>query len=73
VSKTRKMHLGFMVFWLLMIIPTITIWKESILLVLLMSLYANIEASATAFISAKENNVNIDRPASRTSSNSSTN
>lgn len=33
--------------------PTLTIWQNSILLVLLMSLYANIEASATAFISAK--------------------
>jgi hypothetical protein len=35
-----------------MIIPTITVWKESILLVLMMSLYANIEASATAYLSA---------------------
>jgi hypothetical protein len=37
-----------------MVIPTVTIWKESILLVLLMSLYANIEATATAFIAAKK-------------------
>jgi len=36
-----------------MIVPTLTIWKGSILLVLLMSLYANIEASVTAFLSAK--------------------
>jgi hypothetical protein len=36
-----------------MVVPTLTIWQNSILLVLLMSLYANIEASATAFISSK--------------------
>jgi hypothetical protein len=36
-----------------MIVPTLTIWQNSILLVLLMSLYANVEASATAFLSAK--------------------
>ncbi len=54
MSKTRRLHLGFLVFWILMIVPTVTVWKESILLVLLMSLYANIEASATAFIAAKK-------------------
>jgi hypothetical protein len=43
-----------MIFWILMAVPTLTIWQESILLVLLMSLYANIEASATAFLSVKK-------------------
>lgn len=42
-----------MILWVLMIVPTLTIWQDSILLVLIMSLYANIEASATAFLSAK--------------------
>lgn len=54
LSKTRWFHLTLLVFWVLMIVPTVTIWKESILLVLLMSLYANIEATATAFIAAKK-------------------
>ncbi len=53
MSGTRILHLAFVIFWILMIVPTLTIWKESILLVLLMSLYANVEASATAFLSAK--------------------
>ncbi len=54
LSKTRWFHLSLLIFWVLMVIPTVTIWKESILLVLLMSLYANIEATATAFIAAKK-------------------
>jgi hypothetical protein len=54
MSKTRIIHLIFMILWILMIIPTLTIWQNSILLVLIMSLYANIEASATAFISARK-------------------
>jgi hypothetical protein len=53
MSKTEILHLGFVIFWILMIVPTLTIWQNSILLVLLMSLYANVEASATAFLSAK--------------------
>lgn len=52
MTKTKILHLGFIIFWILMIGPTLTIWQNSILLVLLMSLYANIEASATAFLSA---------------------
>lgn len=53
MNKTARLHLSFMVFWILMIVPTITIWRESILLILLMSLYANIEASCTAFLTAR--------------------
>lgn len=57
MSKTRIVHLGFVIAWILMIVPVLTIWQNSILLVLIMSLYANIEASATAFISAKKDPV----------------
>jgi hypothetical protein len=35
-----------------MVVPTVTVWRDSILLVLLMSLYANIEVSVAAFLSA---------------------
>ena len=35
-------------FWVLMIVPTLLWWKQSVLWVAIMSLYANIEASAAA-------------------------
>lgn len=54
MGKTRKLHLVLMIFWVLMIVPTVTIWQKSILLVLLMSLYANIEATAGAYISSRK-------------------
>lgn len=41
-------HDVLLVFWLLMIIPTLVWWKDSILWVAIMSLYANIETSAAA-------------------------
>lgn len=41
-------HTYLLVFWVIMIIPTVLWWKESILWVAIMSLYANIEASASA-------------------------
>jgi hypothetical protein len=53
MSKSQIVHLGLAIFWILMIGPTLTIWHNSILLVLLMSLFANVEASITAFLSAK--------------------
>jgi hypothetical protein len=42
-----------MYFWILMIIPTLLWWKDSILWVLVLSLYANIEASAAAMEAKK--------------------
>lgn len=45
--KTNR-HQVLMWFWIAMIIPTILWWKDSILWVAIMSLYANIEASASA-------------------------
>jgi hypothetical protein len=41
-------HLLMGWFWVLMIFPTLIWWSESIMLVLAMSLYANIEASFSA-------------------------
>ena len=61
MSKTRTVHLGFAILWILMIVPTLTIWQNSILLVLIMSLYANIEASFTAFLSSEKKSVQKKR------------
>lgn len=41
-------HLIMGWFWLAMIVPTFLWWRESIMLVLAMSLYANIEGSFSA-------------------------
>ena len=45
----RGFHLAMVVFWLGMALPSVLWWKESILLVILMSLYANTEASFSAY------------------------
>lgn len=52
-SKAELAHLSLAIFWMLMAFPAVFFWKESILLVILMSLYANVEASLAAFLSAK--------------------
>ena len=48
----KWIHLGLAIFWFLLAIPTVFFWRDSILLVLLMSLYANIESSLAAFEAA---------------------
>jgi hypothetical protein len=56
LNKIKKdYHTYLMYFWILMIIPTLLWWKESVLWVALMSLYANIEASASAREAKKTN------------------
>jgi hypothetical protein len=40
-SSLVKFHFGMMCIWLLLIVPTVVWWKESILWVAFMSLYAN--------------------------------
>lgn len=48
-SKFRKkMHRFLAIFWMIMIVPTILWWNDSVLWVALMSLYSNIEVSLSA-------------------------
>lgn len=49
-----RVHLGLASFWLLMAVPGLTIFKKSLLFVILMSLYANVEASLAAYQAAKD-------------------
>lgn len=44
----RNVHLGLGVLWILLLIPAFLFWKESILFVIIMSIYANAEASFAA-------------------------
>ncbi|QGF20279.1 hypothetical protein SEA_SIXAMA_100 [Gordonia phage Sixama] len=59
----KNNHLIIAGVWLLLAIPAFTIWKESILFVIAMSLYANIEASLSAHQAKK-----ADRHANKDSS-----
>ena len=44
----RNVHLGLGIIWILLLIPAFLFWKESILFVIVMSIYANVEASFAA-------------------------
>lgn len=55
MKKWRKrFHLFMVFFWTLMIIPTVIWWKESVLWIALLSLYANIETSFSALEASEE-------------------
>lgn len=54
-SKTlwENRHKYLMFFWIAMIIPSVLWWSESVIWVILLSLYANIEVSAAALEAKK--------------------
>lgn len=51
--KSRKfgmrLHLGLMGLWIVLIVPTLLWWKDSILWVLIISIYANIASHLGAY------------------------
>lgn len=49
----RRYHLMMVFVWLVLSVPGTTIWKESILFVIICSLYANIEGSFAAYMGAR--------------------
>jgi hypothetical protein len=50
----RKLHAILLVVWVLLAIPTMLVWKESVLWVAMMSLYANVAGHWAAYEAAKE-------------------
>lgn len=48
----KPIYLGLTIFWILMIIPSL-IWRDSVFLVILMSWYANVMATAAAYQGAR--------------------
>jgi hypothetical protein len=52
-SAWRNRHLILAIGWVLLAIPTILWWKEAIVWVALMSIYANAEASLAAHNAAR--------------------
>lgn len=54
----RKVHLAATVTWLLLGIPTVIWWKQSILWVAIMSLYANFVGHFSAYQAARAEDAN---------------
>lgn len=52
----RNRHKYLAMFWMVMAVPTVLWWKESILWLAILSLYANIEASLAAMEAQKNEN-----------------
>lgn len=52
--RTRKFHLWMMLVWLVLLVPSLTIWKESIIWLVFMSWYANFITHVDSFTSAKK-------------------
>lgn len=50
----KKFHYCMAFFWVAMIIPTLLFWKESVLWIALMSLWANIASSFAAAEASRE-------------------
>ena len=49
----QKFHLGMIVVWLLLAIPSILWWKTSVLWVIILSLYANIVGHMSGYSGAR--------------------
>lgn len=53
----RQVHLAFVALWVLLIIPTLLFWRESILWIAFMSLYAIITSHWGAYEAAKAKDI----------------
>ena len=47
-------HLALTLVWLLLIVPTLLFWRESVLWVALMSIWANVASHAAAYQAHRE-------------------
>lgn len=53
----KKLHLGLTLLWAIAVIPTLLWWRESILWVAFMSLYANVVGHWSAYQAARAEKV----------------
>lgn len=51
--KSSRAHLVLMFFWIAMLIPTLTVWKDAVWWIGLLSIYANISTEWGAYEAAK--------------------
>ncbi len=49
----RRFHLAMIICWVGLSVPGLTVWRESLVFIIACSLYANIEASFAAYMSAR--------------------
>jgi hypothetical protein len=59
-NKQQKLHLTMVFVWILLGIPTVLFWKQSILWVASMSLYANVVGHWSAYQGARAEEANAD-------------
>jgi hypothetical protein len=53
IKWLRRFHLAMMAVWVALAVPGILWWKESILFVIILSLYANFAAEFAAYQAAR--------------------
>lgn len=58
----RKVHGVAMIVWALLAIPTVLVWKQSILWVAFMSLYANFASHFSAWQASRAEDVGASNP-----------
>lgn len=49
IAWLRRYHLFATVVWVVLVVPAMLWWRDSVVFVVIMSLYANIAASAAAY------------------------
>ncbi len=57
-----KVNLYLTVFWAALLIPSIIWWKESILWVIILSVYANVSGHYAAYIAARSEVAGYENP-----------
>lgn len=53
MTRSSRLHLVLMVFWILLAIPTLTIWREAVWWIGLISIYANVSTHWGAYEAAR--------------------
>lgn len=57
-SVMKKFHLVMMIVWALLLIPSVLYWKDSILWVIFLSIYANFVGHLSAYSGARAERAN---------------
>ena len=57
----RRFHLAMTIVWALLVIPTVTLWPNSVLWVALMSAWANVMAHFAAYMAGRTEKREMER------------
>lgn len=58
--QIKKLHLGAAIVWGLLAIPSVIWWKESVLWVIIISIYANIVGHLSGYTAARADEASED-------------